>query len=289
MIKGFVIRIYPTTEQKHKFFAHIGCSRYIWNYMLELQNNRYSKGLKHLSAYDMMNLLTPLKNDGEHDWLYDVSSASLKNVCQDLAEAYKNFFNKKHGYPKFKSKKKAKPAYAARSDRFYFTDEQYLNIEKVGKVKYKTDFNFPIGTNAAKYSNVHITYNPLKDRWYISFGIDCENQATVLTDKPLGIDLGIKNLAIAAYDDKCLVFANINKSAQMRRLKKHIKHTQRSISRKYEANKVGKKFVKTNNINREIQKLKTLWNRLTNIRTNYIHQTTHKLVSLLPSMVIMED
>ena len=69
MIKGFVIRIYPTAEQKHKFFSHIGCSRYIWNHMLELQQNRYSKGLKHLSAYDMMNLLTPLKKDGDHDWL----------------------------------------------------------------------------------------------------------------------------------------------------------------------------------------------------------------------------
>ena len=200
MIKGFVIRIYPTTEQKKKFFAHIGCSRYIWNYMLELQNNRYSKGLKHLSAYDMMNLLTPLKNDGEHDWLYDVSATSIKNVCQDLAEAYKKFFSEKCGYPKFKAKKKAKPAYAVRSDHFYFTDEQYVNIEKVGKVKYKTDFSFPAGRNAVKYSNVRVTYNPLKDRWYISFGIDCENQATVLTDKPLGIDLGIKNLAIAAYD-----------------------------------------------------------------------------------------
>lgn len=294
MIKGFVIRIYPTTEQKHKFFAHIGCSRYIWNHMLELQQNRHSKGLKHLSAYDMIKLLTPLKNDGEHTWLYDVSNTSLQNVCKDLAEAYKKFFSEKCGYPKFKAKKKAKPAYAVRSENFYFADEQYLHIEKVGKVKYRTDFSFPAGKNAAKYSNVRVTYNPLKDRWYISFGTDCENQATVLTDKPLGIDLGIKNLAIAAYDDDtgtaaCLVFANINKSAQIRRLKKNIKHIQRSISRKYEVNKVGKKFVKTNNIVREEEKLRALWNRLTNIRMNYIHQTTHKLVSLLPSMVTMED
>ena len=289
MIKGFVIRIYPNTEQKHKFFAHIGCSRYIWNHMLELQNSRHSKGLKHLSAYDMIKFLTPLKKDGEHAWLYDVSNASLQNVCKDLAEAYKKFFSEKCGYPKFKAKKKAKPVYPVRSENFYFADEQYLNIEKVGKVKYKTDCSFPAGKNAAKYSNVRVTYNPLKDRWYISLGIDCENQATVLTDKPLGIDLGIKNLAIAAYDDKCLVFANINKSAQIRRLKKNIKHIQKSISRKYEANKVGKKFIKTNNIVREEEKLRALWNRLTNIRMNYIHQTTHKLVSLLPSRVIMED
>ena len=288
MIKGFVIRIYPTTEQKNKLFAHIGSCRYIWNYMLGMQKDRYAQGLSHLSAYDMMNCLTPLKKDDEHGWLYDVSAASLKNVCQDLSNAYKKFFNKKSGYPKFKSKKKAKPAYSVRSDCFYFANEQYLNIEKVGKIKYKTDFNFSTGRKAAKYSNVRVTYNPLKDRWYVSFGMDCENQATVLTDKPLGIDLGIKNLAIAAFGDEHLVFANINKSKQMRQLIRRIKYTQRSISRKYETNKAGKKFVKTNNIKREIQKLKALWNRLTNIRMNYIHQTTHKLVSLLPSRVTME-
>ena len=289
MIKGFVVRIYPITEQKHKFFAHIGCCRYTWNHMLELQNDRYSQGLKHLSAFDIIKLLTPLKNDGEHNWLYNVSNNSLQNTCQDLDKAFKEFFKKKSGYPKFKAKKKAKPAYPVRSESFYFADEQYLHIEKVGKVKYKTNFNFPIGRKAAKYSNVRVTYNPLKDRWYISFSMEYDNQASVLTDKPLGIDLGLRNLVTAAYDGECLVFSNINKSAQMRRLKKSIKHTQRSISRKYEANKVGKKFVKTNNIERETKKLRALWNRLKNIRMNYVHQTTHKLVALLPSKVVMED
>ena len=288
MIKGFVVRIYPTVEQKNKLFAHIGSCRYIWNYMLALQKDKHAQGLKHLSSYDMKKLLPPLKKDGNHIWLSEVSATSLQNVCQILAEAYENFFNKKRGFPKFKSRKKTKPAYPVRSDSFYFKNSQYLNIEKVGKVKYKTDFNFPIGTKAVKYSNVRVTYSFLKDRWYVSFGMECENQVSVLTDKPLGIDLGIENLAIAAYGDEHIVFANINKSKQIRRLIQRIKHTQRSISRKFEANKVGKKFVKTNNINREIQKLKTLWNRLTNIRMNYIHQTTHKLVSLLPSRVTTE-
>lgn len=64
---------------------------------------------------------------------------------------------------------------------------------------------------------------------------------------------------------------------------------QRAVSRKYENNKAGNRFVKTNNIMKEEAKLRKLYARITNIRTNYIHQVTHTLVSKLPARVVMED
>ena len=70
---------------------------------------------------------------------------------------------------------------------------------------------------------------------------------------------------------------------------KHIKHLQRSVSRKYEANKIGNKYNKTKNIERYEAKLRKLYERLSNIRANYIHQSTSKLIKLLPSKVVMED
>ena len=75
-------------------WKHIGSCRYIWNYMLALQEERYRQGEKHLFAYDMINILKPLKNDGEHEWLYEVSNASLQTVCKDLDKAYKSMFKK---------------------------------------------------------------------------------------------------------------------------------------------------------------------------------------------------
>lgn len=105
----------------------------------------------------------------------------------------------------------------------------------------------------------------------------------------MGIDLGVKELAVVAFDEESLVFHNINKSKKMKNLSKKLKHLQRGISRKYEDNRVGQKYKKTNNIMKEEMKLRKMHARIVNIRNNYIHQTTHSLVSLLPKRVVMED
>lgn len=91
MIKSFKIRIYPTKAQEELIWKHIGSCRYIWNWMLAKQEELYAAGEKHLSAFSMIKLLTPLKNDGEHGWLYDVSNTSLQIACQDLQKAYDRF------------------------------------------------------------------------------------------------------------------------------------------------------------------------------------------------------
>ena len=285
MIKSFKIRIYPTKAQEELIWKHIGSCRYIWNWMLAKQEELYAAGEKHLSAFSMIKLLTPLKNDGEHGWLYDVSNTSLQIACQDLQKAYDKFFKKISGFPKFKSRKRSKPSYPVCADRFYFVDNKTVQIQKLGKVRYKTDFSLPHGTEY-KFSNPRITYR--NGKWILSFGMECENQTPKLTDMSMGIDLGIKDLAIAECNGQ-IVFHNINKSKKMKELYKKQKHLQRSISRKYEANKQGKKYIKTKNIERLENKLRKLYCHISNIRQNYIHQCTHSLVSLLPSRVVMED
>lgn len=267
-------------------WKHIGACRFIWNYMLKTQQKNYEQGGHYLSAFSMINLLKPLKNDGEHDWLYEVSNTSLQRTCQDVNEAYQRFFNKQAGYPKFKSKKRAKTAFPICAEKLYFADSQVAQIQKLGRVKYKTDFDLPFG-RGVKFMNPRISY--IKGKWMLSFGMECENQAPVLTDKPMGIDLGVKDLAVAEFDGEMLQFHNINKSKQMRALKKRLLHTQRSISRKYEQNRVGNKYVKTKNIEKEEAKLRKIYARMSNIRNNYIHQTTHRLISMRPCRVVMED
>jgi len=120
--------------------------------------------------------------------------------------------------------------------------------------------------------------------------MECENQALQLSDKDMGIDLGVKDLATVAYGDERLVFHNINKSEKVRRLKKLIKHLQRNISRKYEQSKKRTgRFEKTQNITKQESKLRRAYARLTNIRNNYLHQTTRTLVNKLPRRVVMEN
>lgn len=286
MIKSFKIRLFPTKEQEDLMWKHISCSRFIYNYMLAKQEELYKAGEKHLSAFDMMNLLKPLKNDGEHDWLYDVSSVTLQRVCSDLNEAYQGFFKKRTGFPKFKSRKKSKPNFPVSTQGLWFDKNRNVHVSKLGIVKFNTDFELPVGAGH-KYSNARISN--VNGKWMLSFGMECENQVFQLNDYSVGIDLGIKDSAVVACNNEKLVFPNINKSRKVRLLEKKIIHLQRSISRKYETNKVGRIYPETENIKREKQKLRKLYARLSNIRNNYIHQSTHKIVSLLPKRVVMED
>lgn len=287
MIKSYKIRLYPTKEQEQLMWKHIGSCRFIWNWMLAKQEELYKQGEKHLSAFDMMNLLTPLKKQDEYSWLKEVSNTSLKDICRDLDKAYKMFFKKTSGFPKFKSRKKSKPNFPIRTDTLYFKDDKVLNIEKIGKVKYKTDFAFEYGKGTCKFTNARVSY--INGKWMLSFGMEYENQARELNDVSMGIDLGVKDLAIVEYNGEPLVFHNINKSKQMRELGKRIRHMQRSIFRKYETNRTGKKYNKTKNIEEQEERLRKLRARQSNIRRNYTHQTTHKLVSLLPKRIVMEN
>ena len=284
MIKGYKIRIYPNKEQKIHIEKHIGACRFIWNYMLNLQNENYKAGNKYISRFDMIRSLTSLKKQKEYQWLNEVSMSSLQNICTDLDKDFKGFFDKEHKYPNFKSKKKSKKSYPVCESRFYFKDSKHIQIQKLGVVKYKTDFKIPIGKH--KFSNVRLSKE--LNKYFISFGLECENQTRELNDYSMGIDLGVKDLAVISYGESSLVFHNINKSSKVKNLYRELKHLQRSISRKYETNKQGNKYVKTNNIIKAEEKLRKINKKISDIRNNYIHQTTHKLIGLLPKRVVME-
>jgi len=286
-IRGYKIRIYPTREQEKDIWQSIGASRWIWNHMLDVQEENYANGGKFISAYSMNKLLTPLKKQTELVWLNEVSNTMLQRTCADLAEAYTRFFKGTANHPKKKNRKKSRPAFPVRCDSVKFKDGK-VHVEKLGWMKYKSDFQFPEG-RGHKFSNVRLSY--LNDKYYLSFGMECESQAPQLTDDNMGIDLGIKELAVVACGDKQLFFHNINKSKKVRNLKRKLKRVSRSISRKYEASRKrnGGRYEKTKNIKKLEEEQRRLYARLTGIRHNYLHQITHQLVSMLPKRVVMED
>jgi putative transposase len=158
-----------------------------------------------------------------------------------------------------------------------------VNIEKIGRVKFTTNYDIPILSN---YINPTCSFDG--KYWYLSFGFDHENQVVKLKKElSIGIDLGIKELAVVSNLENPI--KNINKSKKVCRIKKRIKKLQRQISRKYEMNKQAGKFVKTKNIIKLEKQVKLLFRRLTNIRQNHIHQATSKIVKMFSERIVMED
>ena len=277
MILAKKIRLYPTAEQEHKLWKSVGTARFIYNWTLNKQEENYKNGGNFIKDNDLRKEITQLKKD-ELLWLNGVSNNVAKQAVKDCCNAYKKFFKGLVDKPRFKSRKKSKPSFYNDTAKLKVKNKSVL-IEKVGWIKTKEQM--PIGV---KYTNPRISYD--NKYWYISVGVE-EDQPTVeLTDVSIGIDVGIKDLAICSNG---MTFKNINKTKEVRRLKKSLKRKQRQCSRKYEQNKKGKEYVKTKNIAKLEKQIKLIYRRLSNIRLNYIHQVTTKIVKTKPSRVVMED
>jgi putative transposase len=280
MIKSVKIRLFPTKEQELLMFKSIGCSRFTYNWALNRSNELYKQGDKY-SMSDIRKEFTQLKKKDEFEWLNEVSNTTMVEAMRNLDMAFKSFFKKKSKYPKFKSKKKSRQSFYVRYDKLYFKND-ICNIEKIGKVKFKTNYNIP----NCKYSNPYCSYDG--KYWYLSFGFKHnENQVVLNKDLSIGIDLGVKDLAIVNVLDKPI--KNINKTKRVKKIKKRLRRLQRQVSRKYEENRCGNKFVKTNNIIKLERQIKLLHRKLSNIRKNHIHQTTSKIIKLNPYRIVMED
>jgi len=182
-------------------------------------------------------------------------------------------------YPKFKSKKKSKPSFYNDTFQIKFTPT-HVQLEKIGKIRLSEKDRIP----QEKYMNPRLTYDGLK--WYLSVAIEIEdNIKPILTNESIGIDVGVKDLAILSNG---IIYKNINKSKKVKKLEKKLKRLQRKTSRKYEKNKQGNKFIKTKNINKYENKIRKIHKILTNIRTDYIQKTVTEIVRIKPSQIVME-
>lgn len=281
MILAKKVRIYPTKEQEQKLWQSVGTVRFIYNYTLAKQEENYKNGGKFISDGIIRKELTQLKKS-ELIWLNEVSNNVTKQAVKDACNAYKRFFKGLAKKPKFKIRKKSKPSFYNDTSKLKVKEKKVL-IEKVGWIK--TNEQIPIDV---KYNNPRVTYD--NKYWYISVGVEVDKKQEELTDISLGIDLGLKDLAVCS-DGK--VFKNINKTKEVKNLEKRLKQKQRQISRKYEINKIKKggscQFIKTKNIEKLENTTKLMHRKLTNIRDNYIHQVTTSIVKTKPYRIVIED
>lgn len=217
---------------------------------------------------------TQLKKQQEYKWLNEVSNNVTKQAIKDACNTYKRFFNGLCKYPKFKSRKKSIPSFYQDNIKIQFTDT-HVKVEgfSMSKKKNKQKLNWirlceegRIPTDC-KYMNPRFTYDGLY--WYISVGIEVDDNTTLLSNKGIGIDLGIKDLAICSDKNK---YQNINKTQRVKKIEKKKRRLQRSISRRYEKNKKGGSYCKTSNIIKREKELLKVTKRLMNIRLTYIRQ-----------------
>ena len=270
----------PNNKQKTKLFQYSNTARFAYNWALEKEQENYKNGGKFLSDSDLRKEFTQLKKTEEHAWLNKISNNVTKQAVKDACEAYKRFFKGLAKFPRFKSRKYSAPSFYQDNVKIQFTDT-HVKMEgfATSKKKNKQKLNWirlaehnRIPTDC-KYANPRIKYDGLN--WYLTVGIEYQDSTIVPSNEGIGIDLGIKDLAICSDGNK---YQNINKTQKIKKLEKRKRRLQCSISRRYEKNKKGGSYCKTSNIIKREKELLKLNHRLTNIRQNHLHQITSEII-----------
>jgi putative transposase len=294
MIKSIKVMLLPNNKQKTKLFQYANAARFAYNWTIAREQENYKAGGKFISDNDLRKEFTQLKKQEGFQWLNSVSNNVTKQAIKDACNTYKRFFKGQCKYPKFKSKRKSTPSFYQDNIKIQFS-QTHIKVEGFAESKGRTKGNrgklnwiklsekdrIPVGS---KYTNPRITFDGLN--WWTSVGIEYQDSTTLPSREGIGIDLGIKDLAICSDGN---TYKNINKTNKVKKLKKKQRRLQRQVSRKYLKNKKGENYCKTSNIIKNEKELLKVNHRLTNIRHNYIHQTTSEIVNRKPIFITMED
>ena len=218
-------------------------------------------------------------------WIKEVSSKSVMKSITNAYFAYQRFFKKQSAFPKFKKKNKSdvKMYFVKNNQKDCFCERHRINIPTLGWVRLKEKGYIPTTKSGLVIRSG--TVSEKTGRYYVSVLIDIpQKEINKPTNEGIGIDLGIKDLAICSNR---YIFKNINKTNEVVRLEKKLKRDQRSLSRMYENLKKGESTQR--NIQKQKRRIQKTYNRLTNIRTDYINKTIAEIVKTKPSYIVIED
>lgn len=291
MIKSIKVMLIPNNKQQSKMFQYVGASRFAYNWALAQQQENYKNSGRFIPDNDLRKQFTRLKKQEEYSWLNSISNNVTKQAIKDACDSYKRFFKGYSKFPKFKSKKRSKASFYQDNCKIKFTkthvkvegftSNKKKNKQKINWIRLSEKGRIPTD---CKYSNPRISFDGIN--WFISVGVEYEDSSQLPTNQGIGIDLGIKDLAICS--DK-YVYGNINKTKQVKKIEKKRRRLQRQVSRKYELNKEGRSYRKTSNIKKLEKQLLKVNHRLTNIRKNYTHQVTTDIINRKPMFIVLEN
>lgn len=283
-IRQVKVLLVPTTEQRYAFYDSAYYSDIMYNEALQWNIDYYEEDGKFYSRYDMINMLPEFKYCNVD--FQSVDAYVLKSAVTDLRTAL-NRMKSGSGFPRFK-KIGRKLSFGVRGDRLKVF-KNIVQIPSIGKVRCKhchwlTRSKSDDDLRSIKCHNPHIKFDG--KYWYLVFGVEVVITPDQISDEVIGIDIGIKN---TIYTSNGVSKKNINHTRRVKILERRKKRLQKKVSRKYELNKDGKKYIKTKNIKRLEKRIRLIDRRLHNIRENYNHHITNEIIHLYPSRIMIED
>ena len=288
MLKSFKTEINPTQEQKSRINRTIGTCRYVYNFYLAYNKELHDNGKKFMTGKSFSVWLNNeyILNNPDKAWIKDVYSKAVKKSIEDGCTAFTRFFKHQSAFPNFKKKGKSdvKMYFVKNNPKDCACERHRIKIPTLGWVRLKEKGYIPTTKDGWKIKSGTVSIKA--DRYYVSVLVEIpDTQAVNKSNDGIGIDLGLKDLAILSNGK---TYKNINKSARLKKLEKQLRREQRCLSRKYENRKKGE-VTQRANIQKQKLKVQKLHHKIDNIRTDYINKIIAEIVKTKPSYITIED
>ena len=311
MIKSIKLRIYPNKTQLKIINRTLGACNFVKNEYLKYNKISHKNEKGFIPGYDFSKIINKLKKeDKDYLWLNDISSKAIHDAIMAKEKAYKGFFDKKKGFPKFKSRKRInKESYYFIRDNVHYISKNIIKLPILKKIRITSGDRLPYKSDIISGRIVR-HYN----KYYVMFIYNeyNDNKDIVKNDIKLGIDLGVKDYAII-YDGNRFYHINHFKDLdKYKKLTERMTKLQKVISKKAEYNygkllniyldkyhkepneiqkkKLRKESYNTSNIRRIFIKINKIKVKLTYIADDYIKKLVNWLTARLkPSQINIED
>lgn len=257
MNKGIKFRAYPNKEQQDLINRTFGCCRLIYNKGLAMRNDAVASHQK-VKYAQTSSMLTELKKQDDFAFLKDVDSIALQQSLRDLERGFKNFFEKRTGYPRFKSKGNNHQSYRTiNQDNNIRIADKHIKLPKLGYVKIKQSME------VGHINNVTIERTPA-GKYFVVLNVDFDPEPHFNNGGAIGIDMGIKEF----YSDS---------NGNVVNNPKHLEKSMRKLAR--EQRRLSRKQRGSNNRNKQRIRVAKIHEKIANQRNDFLQKQSTILVS----------
>ena len=254
MLRATKYRIYPTAEQELHFRRSFGCCRFAYNFALNLVNETYKETGKGLGRFAIQKAITKLKK--EYEWMSEPYSQCLQVVALNLSREFINFFERRGGYPQFKSKHRRQSISYPQNVKVVDNGIKFPKIGKVDAVIHR-DIEGSVKT-------VTVSMNA-KGQFFASVLVDDgkETPNQSMDGKAVGIDLGLTHFAITSDGSK------FNNPRWLSKHQRNLKQKQKRLSRRNKG---------SNNRNKTRKQVATVHDKIARCREDFHHKLSRRIV-----------
>jgi len=251
----WTFRCYPTPEQEQHLARTFGCTRFVYNRFLHERTAAYARG-ERMNYAQSDKALTQLKRDPDYAWLNEVAAVPLQQSLRQLQTAFRNFFDKRTKYPRFRRKEGKQSAQYTRSGFRFDIGTQTLKLARIGRLEVKWSRHVPV-----EPTTVTVIRKP-SGRYFISMVVDIQPAPLPETGKVVGNDFGIRRLATLSDG------SYVRNPKHLARYEKRMKRAQKLLARKTKG---------SNRYKRARQRLARVHEKISNCRDDHQKQLAWRL------------